>query len=83
MSPTQHLHRQSTQWSWLRSVNNKSFNKLRKETTVCQSNAVDKELSRQVTDVAENHSAEQVGRKRKISTHKTGKEAKSVLRRAL
>ena len=53
---------------WLRSVNNKSFNTLRKETTVYRPNAVDEELSHQVTDVVEKHSVEQAGRKQKIST---------------
>ena len=46
----------------LRSVNDKSFNKPRKETTVYQPNAVGKELSRRVIDVVENQRAERAGR---------------------
>lgn len=48
---------------------------------------MDKELSHQVTDVVENHSIEQAGRKQKKSQckvkYKTGKQAPSVLRRAV
>lgn len=70
----------------LRSVNNKSFNKLRKESSVYQPNAVDKEFSHQVTDVVERHSTEQAGRKKKKKSQekvksKAEKKAKSVLRR--